>query len=64
MLNEMNSMSMNMNMEDLRQLIDNLNKFSFQQEDIFTRLQSTYANDPLYNKLIDEQNNLKSDSDY
>ena len=61
MLNEMNSMSMNMNMEDLRQLIDNLNQFSFQQEDIFTRLQPTYATDPLYNKLMKEQNNLKSD---
>ena len=61
MLNDMNSMSMNMNMEDLRQIIENLNEFSFQQEDIYKKLQPTYATDPLYNKLMKEQNKLDHD---
>ncbi|MCF6239777.1 MAG: hypothetical protein L3J74_00345 [Bacteroidales bacterium] len=61
MLNDMNSMSMNMNMEDLRQIIENLNQFSFAQEDIYRKLQPTYATDPLYNQLITEQNKLHND---
>jgi ABC-type transporter Mla subunit MlaD len=61
MLNEMNSMSMNMNMEDLRQIIENLNEFSFAQEDIYLKLQPTYATDPLYNELMKSQNKLEND---
>ncbi len=61
MLNEMNSMSMNMNMEDLRQIIENLNEFSFAQEDIYRKLQPTYATDPLYNQLMRKQNKLQND---
>lgn len=61
MLNDMNSMSMNMNMEDLRQIIENLNEFSFAQEDIYTKLKTTYATDPLYNKLMKTQNKLEND---
>ena len=46
------------NAEDLRQIIDNLSTFSFDQEAIMTTLQNINFKDPKYNILASKQSNL------
>jgi uncharacterized coiled-coil DUF342 family protein len=46
------------NAEDLRQIIDNLTTFSFDQEAILTQLQNINYKDPKYNILASKQSNL------
>ena len=47
------------NMEDIRQLIENLLYFSFAQENIMTKMKSISNRDPKYKSLLVEQKNLK-----
>ncbi|NVO18606.1 MAG: hypothetical protein HXX13_02850 [Bacteroidetes bacterium] len=45
----------------LREILDNLVKISFSQEDLMKRLDVTSLNNPKYLKIIEEQQNLKDD---
>ena len=57
-----NSMSMSQeNAEDLKQILENTLSFSFSQEDIYTKLSKTYTNNPQYQNVIKDQNQLISD---
>ncbi len=61
---ESNSMSMTQeNVEDLKQILENLVTFSFDQETLLLNLQKTYSNNPKFNTIITNQNNLFADFD-
>jgi len=47
--------------EALRQILDNLVKISFDQEDIMNQLNSVSTTNPKYLNIIQQQNNLKDD---
>lgn len=49
------------NIEDLKQIVDNLIRFSFDQEDLFLQAQQLGSEDPKANKIIITQNKLKKD---
>lgn len=49
------------NEDDLRQILDNLINFSFQQESLMERTKSTYSNSPKYIQIQKEQTKLKDD---
>lgn len=49
------------NIEDLKQIVDNLIRFSFDQEDLFLQAQPLGSEDPKVNKIILTQNKLKKD---
>jgi len=61
MFGNMQMQTMQTSMEDLRQIIENLSSFSNKQEEIYKQLKQTFINNPLYLKLIKEQNKLKND---
>ncbi len=46
-------------MDNLRQILENLISLSFDQEKLFTTVQNTLRNDPIFVDLIREQNRLK-----
>lgn len=50
------------NMEDLRQLLDNLLTLSFDQESVMEQLKTINRNSPQYKVLMKEQKKLKDDS--
>lgn len=50
------------NMEDLRQLLDNLLTLSFDQEAVMEKLKTINRNSPQYKELMKEQKKLKDDS--
>ncbi len=59
-----NGMENMQNEEDLamlRQILENLVRISFDQEDLMTQTKIINKNDPKYLKLIQDQNNLKDD---
>ncbi len=63
---KMKSMQMSMSaeneqedMENLKQILENLISLSFDQESLFTTVQKTKRNDPIFVDLIREQNRLK-----
>ncbi len=63
---KMKSMQMGMasqndqeDMDNLRQILENLVSLSFDQEQLFTTVQNTKRNDPIFVDLIREQNRLK-----
>jgi hypothetical protein len=47
--------------ERLRQILQNLLRISFDQEDLITKTQNTQHTDPKYLKIIEDQNELKDD---
>ncbi|MDR2835178.1 MAG: hypothetical protein LBV69_03115 [Bacteroidales bacterium] len=49
------------NMDDIRQIIENLLYFSFSQEDVLTQMKNLTNRDPKYKKLIVEQKNLQDE---
>jgi hypothetical protein len=49
------------NMDDLRQVLDNLIKYSFDQEALMLSLKNTNVNDPKYNSKISHQKKLNND---
>lgn len=51
-----------MDMQALRQLLDNLLKLSFDQEELMATLKKTTINDPLYVGLVQKQHKLKDDA--
>jgi hypothetical protein len=52
-----------MDMQALRQLLDNLLKLSFDQEELMASLKKTNINDPLYVSLVQKQKKLKDDAE-
>lgn len=46
--------------DDLRQVLDNLLTFSFDQEENILKLENINVNDPLYSRIIKKQNDLES----
>lgn len=61
---QMDAMQKEENEEDLksmRQLLENLVKLSFDQEELINRTAKTNINNPLYNKLMQDQKKLKDD---
>jgi hypothetical protein len=52
-----------MDMQALRQLLDNLLKLSFDQEELMATLKKTTINDPLYVSLVQKQKKLKDDTE-
>jgi len=59
-----NGMEANQNEEDLamlRQILEDLVRISFDQEDLMNRTKNINKNDPKYLTLIQDQNNLKED---
>lgn len=59
-----NDMQMENNTEDieaLRDILENLIKASFDQEDLITQLGETKSSDPKYNTIIQQQKDLKDD---
>ncbi|MDF1548864.1 MAG: hypothetical protein P1P88_13655 [Bacteroidales bacterium] len=64
MLNEMNMQAISMNIEDLRQLMDNLSTFSFNQEDVYYMLSKNYSNSPKYPEIVSNQNKIKKDYEF
>lgn len=50
------------NLEDLRALLENLIRLSFDQEELMTQLKSTNINDPNYVKLAQQQKKIKDDA--
>lgn len=59
---EMQSAQQAENLEDLRQLLENLVNLSFSQEKLMNNLKSTDINDPKYVALAQTQNKLQDDS--
>jgi len=49
------------NMDDIRQILDNLIKFSFDQEELMKTVGKVSNRDPKYIKLINDQKNLRDD---
>jgi hypothetical protein len=47
--------------EAIREILDNLIKISFRQEDLMKKLDVVGTNNPKYLKIIEDQNNLKDD---
>ncbi len=50
-----------LNMENIKQILDNLVKFSFDQEDVMKKLKKIYSNNPKYSKLNVQQQKLEND---
>jgi hypothetical protein len=50
------------NIENLKQILSNLMRFSFSQEEIMTKLSNSDLNDPLLSNLKREEKNLKDQS--
>jgi hypothetical protein len=48
-------------LKSLRQLLENLIKLSFDQEELISRTGNTNINNPLYNKIMQDQKKLKDD---
>ncbi|MBN1253133.1 MAG: hypothetical protein JXA16_13430 [Bacteroidales bacterium] len=61
MFGNMNKQTMQIGIEDLRQIIENLSTFSINQEDTYNLLNQTLINNPNYLELISQQNKLKND---
>jgi len=61
MFNEMEQNSLEMDIGDLRQIIDNLSIFSFNQEDIFSTTSKNMQNSPEFVNLISKQAKLEDD---
>ncbi|MFV0598377.1 MAG: DUF4175 family protein [Bacteroidales bacterium] len=47
--------------QEVRQILKNLNKLSFMQEDLIPKVRETSVTDPLYQNLINTQNKIKND---
>ncbi|HBN05516.1 MAG TPA: hypothetical protein DD434_06975, partial [Bacteroidales bacterium] len=47
--------------QEVRQILKNLNKLSFMQEDLILKVRETSVTDPLYQNLINTQNKIKND---
>lgn len=47
--------------QEVRQILKNLVKLSFMQEDIMKKVRTTSVTDPTYQKLINSQNKIKND---
>ncbi len=61
MQQQMIQQSMGEDIEDLRDILENLIQISFDQEDLMDSVGEVNINDPKYNGLIQEQNNLEDD---
>ncbi len=61
MFKEMNMNALNLNIADLRQLIDNISTFSFNQEDVLDLLNKNLTSSPSYPEIISKQNKIKND---
>jgi hypothetical protein len=60
-LNSMQAEQMEMDMEAIRQLLDNLINLSFDQENNMKDISKTNVNSPMYKDLIKEQHSIKKD---
>jgi len=63
MQQDMEMEQMEEDMQALRQLLDNLVKLSFDQEDLMADLKKVNINDPLYVSLVQQQKKLKDDAE-
>jgi len=61
MQQQMVQQGMGEDIEDLRDILENLIQISFDQEDLMNRVDAVNINDPKYTGLIQEQNNLEDD---
>ncbi len=61
MQQEMQEQEMGEDMDALREILENLIRISFDQENLMNKLKSINRNDPKYVKIIQQQKNLKDD---
>ena len=60
MMNSEMQMKQGENIDNLRNILDNLTDFSFTQEDLMKKLKNTNNRDPQYVALVNKQNQLKT----
>ena len=62
MMSNMMQMQATEDLEDLRQLLENLVKFSFDQEILFEEVKKTQTDQPKFRELVQQQYKLKDDA--
>lgn len=62
MMSNMMQMQATEDLEDLRQLLENLVKFSFDQEGLFEEVKKTQTDQPKFRELVQQQYKLKDDA--
>ncbi len=60
MMNQEMQMKEGENIDNLRNILDNLTGFSFAQEDLMKKLKNTNSRDPQFVSLVNKQNQLKT----